>query len=112
MKKNIKNSIAFILGFVFKDPLTQADYNEKTKEIYDLWDDALNMIWKSLKETKSADEMQTISKEEKEWISFKEQETEKAGAGYEGGTMYSMIVNQKAAELTKARVYELLELLE
>ena len=112
MLSTVEEQVSVLENSISQGPLTQADYNEKTKEIYDLWDDALNMIWKSLKETKSADEMQTISKEEKEWISFKEQETEKAGAGYEGGTMFSMIVNQKAAELTKARVYELLELLE
>lgn len=42
---------------------------------------------------------------------MKEQAVAKASAEYEGGTMQSMVMNQKAAELTKERVYEQLELL-
>ena len=35
-----------------------------------------------------------------------------AGALYEGGSMQPMVISQKAAELTKERVYQLLEYLE
>lgn len=34
------------------------------------------------------------------------------GAEYEGGSMQPMVMNRKAAEMTKDRVYELLELLD
>ncbi len=85
------------------------DMNITAAEMYQMWDDTLNIVWELLEANLNEVDMEVLRKEEKEWISFKEQETEKAGAGYEGGTMYSMIVNQKAAELTKARVYELAE---
>ncbi len=97
---------------VKNDPLTQTECNEKAKQIYDLWDYALNMVWKSLKETKEADEMEELTVQEREWIAQKEEESKKAGESYEGGTMQSMAVSQKAAKMTKVRVYELLELLE
>lgn len=54
--------------------------------------------------------MSELITEEREWIIWKEQEAAKAGAAYEGGSMQEMVMNQKAAELTKTRVYELLEL--
>ena len=43
---------------------------------------------------------------------MKEKEVAEAGAEYEGGSIQPMVMNLKAAEMTKARVYELLELLE
>ena len=55
--------------------------------------------------------MDALTVEEREWIALKEQAVADAGAAYEGGSMQTMIMNQKAAEMTKERVYELLELL-
>ena len=37
---------------------------------------------------------------------------EEAGAGSEGGSIQPMLMNDTAAEMTKARVYELMELLD
>lgn len=107
----VEEQAALLENSIARDPLTQTECNEKTKELYDLWDDALNWLWKSLKETKDSAFMETLTVQEREWISSKEQKIQEAGAGYEGGTMYFMIVNQKAAEITKDRVYELLSLL-
>ena len=45
------------------------------------------------------------------WIAEKEKAVEEAGKEVEGGSMYSLVVNMKAAELTEERVYELYELL-
>ena len=42
----------------------------------------------------------------------KEQEVIKAGAEFEGGSMEPMLRNLKGAELTKARAYELMEIIE
>ena len=93
------------------DPLTQTDYNEKLAELYELWDVALNRVWDTLKQTLDEEEMNALIVKEREWIGLKEQAVNEAGAEYEGGTMQSMVMNLKAAEMTKERVYELLELL-
>lgn len=91
------------------DTLTQAEYNEKAQELYETWDFALNTVWSVLKQTQDAETMSALTVEEREWIALKEQTVADAGAEYEGGTMQQMIMNLKAAEMTKARVYELLE---
>ena len=56
--------------------------------------------------------MEKLLSEQRQWIKQKEAAAEDAGAAYEGGTLQSMAVSQKAAELTKERVYELLEYLD
>lgn len=94
---------------IANDSLTTLEYNEKTEILFIIWDNALNDLWEILQYTKDAEEMAALTTEEREWIAFKEQEVQKAGAEYEGGSIQSMIVNQKAAELTKERVYELMK---
>ena len=56
--------------------------------------------------------MEALTVEERRWIEQKEAAVAEAGAEFEGGSMQPMIMNDKAAELTKARLYELLKLLE
>ena len=92
--------------------LTQADLNSKSQEIYELWDSALNQLWDVLKKSKTSQEMEKLLSEQRQWIQEKEAAAKDAGAPYEGGTLQSMAVSQKAAELTKERVYELLEYLD
>lgn len=94
-----------------KEDLTQSDMTKISSQLYQLWDNELNTIWAKLKETLDTATMETLTKEEREWISYKEEEIKKAGAEYEGGTMQPMVENDKGAELTKARVYELAEYL-
>ena len=101
--ERIENSIQ-------NEPLTQLEYNEKTKELYDLWDALLNDEWRVLKRSLSEEEMNELTVKQREWIAMKEQEVERAGLGCEGGSAQPMFMNQRAAELTKERVYELMEL--
>lgn len=107
----METEAASLEASIQKDALTQTEYNEKTKELYDLWDSALNEVWDVLKQTQDEETMSRLTAEEREWIAMKEQAAVEAGAEYEGGSMQPMAVNQKAAELTKERVYELLKLL-
>ena len=97
---------------IVNDALTQTEMNERTKEIYDEWDHALNSLWKVLKQIKSEEEMESITSQERAWIAYKEEAVAEAGAQFEGGSMQAMVVNQKAAELTKNRVYQLMGLLD
>lgn len=94
-----------------KEPLTQMELNTLTEELYKLWDSELNQIWNQLKNSLDEDTMEELTEEERNWISGKEQIVQEAGAEYEGGSMQPMIENEKAAELTKNRVYELIKYL-
>lgn len=119
IKESWKTSIAFteelaleIEDSIQNDDLTQTEYNLKTKDLYDMWDSDLNAIWNDLKDVLDAETFEELLSEQREWITWKEAEVQKAGADYEGGSMQPMVMNMKAAELTKTRVYELLEYFE
>ena len=94
------------------DSLTQTEYNEKTQQLYEMWDYQLNELWGVLKRILDEETMKILTIEEREWIAKKEQAVAEAGTEYEDGSIKPMIMNLKAAEMTKDRVYELLELLE
>jgi len=98
---------------IMQDPnLTQADLNEKSHLIYQIWDTTLNEIWEILKRNLNAEDMEALTKEQLEWIAMKEASMKEAGKEVEGGSMYGMVVSQRGAGLTKERVYELLEMVD
>lgn len=107
-----EESAALLENSIKNDMLTQTEYNEKTQQLYELWDIALNTLWSSLKQTLDEETMTSLLAKQREWIAEKEQAVAEAGAEYEGGSMQPMVMNQKAAEITQNRVYELMELLE
>ena len=108
-----EEEIAALENSIMNDPnLTQADLNENSYRMYQIWDMTLNEIWGILKRNLNADDMATLTKEQLDWIAMKEASMKEAGAEVEGGSMYGMVVNQRGAELTKERVYELLEIVE
>lgn len=89
--------------------LSQIEMNRLSGEIFQLWDDELNSLWSRLKEKLDADAMEELTKEEREWIQRKDQEVQAAGKEMEGGSMQPLLENDKGAELTRKRVYELAE---
>lgn len=89
------------------DSLTQLDYNKMSSELYKLWDDQLNALWKQLKTVLDEDTMTTLTADEKEWIQEKDRKIQEAGADYTGGSLQEEVMNQTGADLTRARVYEL-----
>ena len=93
-----------------RDNLTQAEMNEKSLELYELWDGALNTVWSELKTNLTEEEFQDLLKEQRVWIAEKEASVETAGKGVEGGTAYPLVVNMTAANITEERVYELYDL--
>lgn len=92
--------------------LSQGDLNVKSGELYELWDSMLNVIWDDLKQMNDSETMRALTDEQLTWIAEKERAVAEAGAEVEGGSLYPLLTNTEAAELTKARVYELLALLE
>lgn len=91
--------------------ITQLEMTEVSSELYQLWDDELNALWTQLNEKIDSTTMDTLRIKEREWITYKEGEMKKAGTQYESGSIESMAENNKGAELTKERVYELAEYL-
>lgn len=87
--------------------LKQFEMNELSYEIYCVWDDLLNELWAILKDTLDETTMNTLLEEQRAWITMKEDEVKKAGEIFDGGSMAPLASNQKGAELTKLRVYEL-----
>ena len=94
-----------------QDPLTQADLNAKSLELYELWDGALNYLWGELKATLPEEEFANLLTEQRAWIAEKEKAVEAAGKEFEGGSLHPLIVNSEAARITEARVYQLYEIL-
>lgn len=88
---------------------TQADMNEISGQLYQVWDDTLNEIWGIMKTNLNPELMDQLTLEERTWITGKEAAIKEAGSEYEGGSMQSMVMNNKAAELTRERAYELAE---
>lgn len=109
---NTEQSAGALEESIENDPLSQAELNEKSQQMYEQWDDALNALWAVLKKTLAEDKMSELLLEQRTWIAEKEQTVSEAGAEYEGGSMQPLIENLKATELTKERVYELLDMLE
>ena len=91
--------------------LAQQEMNTLSLRLYQLWDNELNSIWSRLKETLDEDTMTTLTQEERDWIKTKDSAVEEAGKDAEGGSLQPLLENDKAAELTRDRVYELAEYL-
>lgn len=86
---------------------TQQEMNQIAQEGYQKWDETLNIVWKLLEANLGEAEMEALRKEEREWIIYKDEQVQAAGLENEGGSMQPLVEATKAAELTKARVYEL-----
>ena len=93
------------------DSLPQAEMNYLSAELYTLWDDELNSIWKRLKNTLDPDTMDQLTQEERRWVAEKEKQVKAAGKEWAGGSGQKSAESLKEAELTQERVYELAEYL-
>jgi uncharacterized protein YecT (DUF1311 family) len=107
---SIKEQSDIIKKALEQDTLTQTDMNIKSQELYELWDDALNYLWSELKSSLSEEEFAKLKEEQRIWIVKKEKTVEEVGKEFIGGTIYSLVVNTEAANLTEERVYELYKL--
>ena len=87
--------------------LTQTDLNMLSNELYMVWDDLLNEMWSVLNDALDEQTMDKLLEEQLEWIDYKEAISKKAGEEFSGGSMASMASSQRAAELTRERVYAL-----
>ena len=90
-----------------EEAATQPEMNATAEEMYRLWDDTLNAVWGLLETNLDEADMEVLRKEEREWIASKDAEVQAAGLENGGGSMQPLLEAMRAAELTKARVYEL-----
>lgn len=90
-----------------QDETSQTEMNATSEELFQTWDNTLNIVWKLLESELDEEKMAALREEERQWIAGKEAAVKEAGQQYEGGSMQSMAESLKAAELTKERVQEL-----
>ncbi len=95
-----------------EEAVTQTEMNETAKEMYQLWDDTLNAVWRLLEANLNEADIEVLRKEEREWIASKDAEVQAVDLENGGGSLQPLLEAMKAAELTKARVYELAEYVE
>ncbi len=92
--------------------MTQWDMNHESGVVFSKWDALLNEVYQYLKKTLPSSEFETLRKEEIAWINEKEAACERAAQEWEGGSGAPMAVNETATEYTKARVYELINMID
>ncbi len=108
---SVKERADAIRAALQQEPLTQAEMNARTQELYTLWDTALNELWGKIKETLPEEDYAKLLEEQRVWVAEKEQAMEAAGKEVENGSMYPLIVYGEAARMTEERVYVLYALL-
>lgn len=92
-----------------KEAVTQMDMNIAAAQMQQLWDDTLNRVWGLLEANISEVDMEILRQEEREWIAEKDAKVQAAGQECGGGSIQPLEEATRAADLTKARVYELAE---
>lgn len=93
------------------DDLSQTEYNLKSGELYQLWDQSLNDLWKVLESVCDEDQIEMLRDAQAEWIAERDRQITDAGKEAEGGSMQPMLENLAGARLTEERVRELMQYL-
>ena len=83
--------------------MSDEEYKQKLNQLYEIWDKVLNDEWAVLKNTLSSEEMDVLTQEEIEWINNKESTVNSIRNESETDSLI------KATELTRERVYVLLD---
>ena len=106
--ENAEREASALQRKLMEDPsLNQADMNTLSGEIYQVWDGVLNELWKNVKSTLDEEKWNNLLEEQRTWIAEKEAEVKEAGEAVGGGSLAPLVANQRAAKLTRLRVYEL-----
>lgn len=89
-----------------KSAQTQGEMNMASQWLYQIWDTELNNLWSRFSNLASQDRKESVLKEQRNWISMKEEVTFLSlGSQEENGSMYPMLVNSFWEENTKNRAY-------
>lgn len=86
---------------------TTEGLEDQEAERYKKWDEALNDIYDVLEEELSAEDMDELKEDQRNWIKERDEIAKEASLKYEGGTTESLEYLATQASLTKERSYEL-----
>ena len=89
---------------------TTLQMQEASSKVLKKWDDALNEIYDVLKTQLSSSEMESLRKEQREWIKIRDARAEQSASEFEGGTMYGLVYTETLGTETKQRCYELVNI--
>ena len=89
--------------------LTQAEQEEWADSLAELWGGALDDLWGCLEQRLDPAELEPLTAEQEAWAAWKEEQVTQAGAGPHEGYPQAVAEDVAAAELTRDRVYELLD---
>lgn len=76
---------------------------------YDTWDELLNEIYGVLKKHFTTEEMDLLRKEQRNWITYRDETAKEASLKFQGGTMEHLEYVAVLASLTEERCYDLVE---
>ena len=92
--------------------LTREEQEAWAASLVEIWGGALDDLWDCLEQRLAPVELEALTVEELEWISWKEEQVAQAGAGPHEGYTQAAAEDMAAAELTRDRIYELLDYLD
>lgn len=76
---------------------------------WEMWDQLLNEIYGALKEQLSAEEMDQLKEEQRNWIKNRDKRALEASLKFKGGTQEHLEYTAVLANITEERCYELVE---
>ena len=89
--------------------LSQGEMNDLAAECVILWEDTLDTFWYALEPLLTAEEVETLHKEQQEWLTARDAEVQVLIEEYDGGSITGLVVGMRKAELARKRTYALAE---
>ncbi|WP_226526871.1 lysozyme inhibitor LprI family protein [Metabacillus niabensis] len=86
---------------------TTVEMEEQEEERYKKWDKELNEIYGVLKDQLDSDQMEELRKQQRNWVTHRDEAAKEASLRYEGGSTESLEYVATQASLTRERCYEL-----
>lgn len=87
---------------------TTIEMNENASAVFNVWDKLLNDMYKTLKNNLSASEFAELQKDQREWITERDDYAEYAASEVEGGSLYNSIYTHALADYTAQRCSDFL----
>lgn len=109
--ETIQDEIARIEGkaYEYEDDISNAENQLAmtlySGDLYQLWDDELNSLWKRLSKELTPEMKKKVLNQQRAWIKRKDENVKSAGDMVEGGSIQPLVHSSRAAEITRARVY-------
>jgi len=95
-----------------KNPQSQLAMNTCAAKDYEREDSRLNKTYKELVAKLEKDRREKVKEIQIAWIKYRDLQCDFDSAGYEGGTMYSLVRSSCLSQMTKQRTKDLKAMLE